>query len=316
MDATEEVPSDDASGIAGDVGSASEPSAPLPEVPSAESTVREVNGVELHVVAAGDPDDPLVVLLHGYPEFWYGWRDHVAPLVGAGYRVVVPDQRGYNRSEKPRGTGAYRIDRLSGDVVGLVESADRESARVVGHDWGAAVAWDLALRHPDVVDRLAICNVPHPTVMERKLRSSLSQIRRSWYVFFYQLPRIPEWLNARNDYDFYVTAFEEAEPGTFTGTDLGRYRNAWRRDGAVTAMVNWYRAMVRHRNDPPRERVEPPTLILWGEEDRWLLPEMAGESLAYCEDGRLERFPDATHWINHERRAAVDEHLVEFFEGD
>ncbi len=288
-----------------------ETTAPLPDVPSAESTVREVNGVELHVVAAGDPDDPLVVLLHGFPEFWYGWRDHVPGLVEAGYRVLVPDQRGYNRSDKPDGVGAYAIENLSGDVRALIDSTGRESAHVVGHDWGAGVAWDLALRHPETVDRLGIINVPHPSVFEATLKSSPGQLRKSWYMFFFQLPRIPEWAQQRGGFERLVEGLETADEGTFTDEDIERYRAAWGREGALTGMLNWYRALFRAGEDPPRERVEPPTLVVWGEGDQFLLPEMASESVEYCADGRLERFPDASHWVQHERTEQVVELLVD-----
>ncbi len=292
-----------------------EPTAPLPDIESAESTFREVNGVRLHVVAAGDPDDPLVVLLHGFPEFWYEWRDHVGPLVEAGYRVLVPDQRGYNLSDKPDGIEAYRIGTLSGDINALIDSAGRESAHVVGHDWGAAVAWDLALRYPGSVDRLGIINVPHPTVFEATLKSSPRQMRKSWYMFFFQVPRIPEWAQRRGDFQRLIDAFQTAEEGTFTDEDIDYYRAAWRRDGALTGMLNWYRALFRAGEDPPRERVEAPTLVIWGEGDKFLLPEMAPKSLEYCVDGRLERFPDASHWVPHERRDAVIDLLVDHFEG-
>lgn len=285
--------------------------APLPDVESAESTFREVNGVRLHVVAAGDPDDPLVVFLHGFPEFWYEWREYVDPFVDAGYRVLVPDQRGYNRSDRPDGIDHYRIGELSGDVVGLVESANRESAHVVGHDWGAAVAWDVSLRHPDAVDRLGIVNVPHPTVFEETLTSSLRQLRKSWYMFFFQVPRVPEWVQRRGNFRRLVEAFQTAEEGTFTEEDVERYRGAWRREGALTGMINWYRALFRAGEDPPRERVEAPTLVVWGEGDKFLLPGMAAESVEYCEDGRLERFPDASHWVPHERREQVTDLLVD-----
>jgi len=287
-------------------------SAPLPDVPSAESTHRDVNGVTLHVVAAGDPADPLVVLLHGFPEFWYEWRGYVEPLVEAGYRVLVPDQRGYNRSDKPAGLDAYRISELSRDVVDLVATEGREAAHVVGHDWGAAVAWDLALRHPDVVGHLGVINVPHPTVFEAVLTSNLTQLRKSWYMFFFQFPRIPEWYARQNGFDFMITTMDEgSRPGTFTGTDFDRYRRAWRRNDALTAMINWYRALFRRREDPPRERVGAPTLVVWGEQDQALVPEMASRSVEYCDDGRLERLPENTHWVPHEAPERIADLLRE-----
>jgi len=293
----------------------STPNAPVPDVSSAESTFRRVNGVTLHTVVAGDPDDPLVVLLHGFPEFWYEWSEYVEPLVDAGYRVLVPDQRGYNRSEKPSGLDAYRISELSRDVRGLVATEDRERAQIIGHDWGAAVAWDLALRQPDAVDRLAIVNVPHPTVFERVLKSNPTQLRKSWYMFYFQLPRLPEFLSRRSEFEFMISAMEDgSRPGAFTSTDFGRYRAAWAEDGALTAMINWYRALLRRREKPPRERVESPTLVVWGERDQALVPELATKSLDYCEDGRLETFPDATHWVPHEYPDRVSALLLEHLE--
>jgi pimeloyl-ACP methyl ester carboxylesterase len=281
-------------------------SVPVPDAPSAESTFYEVNDVRLHVVAAGDPDDPLVVLLHGFPEFWYGWREYVEPLVDAGYRVLVPDQRGYNRSEKPDGTRAYRPAELAADVTSLVAADGRDTAHLVGHDWGAAVAWNVALRSPEVVDRLGILNVPHPTVFEDRLTSSLTQMRKSWYMFYFQLPWLPEWHVQRNEFAFWTDVMRESSAtGTFSDEDLARYRAAWSREGATTAMINWYRALFQHSEDPPREQVDAPTLVVWGESDEYLLADMARESLEYCADGRLETFPDATHWVNHERSDRV-----------
>lgn len=286
----------------------------LADTSEADTTVHEVNGVALHVVAAGDPGDPLVVLLHGFPEFWYEWREYIEPIVEAGYRVVVPDQRGYNRSEKPPGVRAYRMTELSGDVVDLVAAEGYDSAHVVGHDWGGAVAWDLALRHPETVERLAVINVAHPTVFEDVLLSNPTQLRKSWYLFFFQLPGLPEWYVRRNEYDGFVTAMRGgSRPGTFTGTDFDRYRRAWAQDGALTAMLDWYRAVVRHYDEPPRERVRVPTRILWGENDQALVADMAPKSLAYCSEGDLERFPDATHWLPHEHPGRVADLLLDHF---
>ena len=285
--------------------------APLPKVSSAESTHRSVNNVNLHVVTAGDPDDPLVVLLHGYPEFWYGWYQYIEPIVNAGYRVLVPDQRGYNRSDKPDGSRHYRVSKLSTDIAELIESENPDSAHVVGHDWGAAVAWDLALRHPDTVDRLGIINVPHPTVFEETLKSNPRQMRKSWYMFFFQLPRIPEWYQRRRNFQQLADALNDSKDGAFTDEDIDWYRTAWKREEALTGMINWYRALLRHSEDPPKEQVEAPTLVIWGEEDDYLLSEMASKSVEYCEDGRLERFPNATHWIHHEYPERVVDLIVD-----
>jgi pimeloyl-ACP methyl ester carboxylesterase len=290
-----------------------ETDATLLDVPSTESTRVTVEaGVELHVVRAGDPADPLVVLLHGFPDFWYGWRHQIPALVEAGFRVVVPDQRGYNLSDKPRGLDAYRMGRLSADVAALVESEGRESAHVVGHDWGAAVAWDTALRRPDVVDRLGIVNVPHPTVMERTLKTNPRQLLRSWYMFYFQLPRLPEGFLGREGASGVARVLAaSSNPGAFTDADLERYRRAFDQRGATRSAVNWYRALLRRPDEPPRERVAAPTLVVWGEADDALVPEMAAESLDYCADGRLERFPAASHWVHMEEPDPVNDLLVE-----
>ncbi|MFC7095813.1 alpha/beta fold hydrolase [Halobaculum marinum] len=277
---------------------------------------REVNGVGLHVVAAGDPADPLVVLLHGFPEFWYGWHRQIAPLVAAGYRVLVPDQRGYNRSGKPAGVRPYRLTELSRDVVELIRSDGYESAHIVGHDWGAFVAWDLALRHPERVDRLGVVNVPHPTVFRRTLLRNREQLRRSWYAFAFQLPFVPEWAAARDDFSLWVRLLAGSVPdGTFTEADFDRYRRAWSHPRTARSMINWYRAVPRYPRLPPRERVTAPTLIVWGEQDEALVPEMAPESRSYCDDGRLERFPNAGHFVTHERPDAVADLLVDHLDG-
>lgn len=281
------------------------------DVPTATSSLHTVDGVSLHVVAAGDPADPLVVLLHGFPDFWYGWRNQLSALVEAGYRVLVPDQRGYNRSDAPAGIDAYRTSTLSTDVARLIASDGRDSAHVVGHDWGANVAWDLALRRPEVVDSLGIINVPHPTVFRRTLRSDIRQIARSWYVFSFQIPAVPERLLARDDGAMLVRILtESSNPGAFTETDLEHYRESWR-TGSVGAMVNWYRAAARRPERLPRTNVQAPTLILWGENDPALVPEMAEKSLDYCVDGQLETFPECSHWPHLDRPERVTEQLLD-----
>lgn len=269
------------------------------------STYRDINDVQLHVVAAGDPNAPLVVLLHGHPDFWYGWRDQVQPLVDAGFRVVVPDQRGCNLSDAPHGIDSYRQSELVADVRELIRSEDRESAHVVGHDFGAFVAWNLALRSPSFVDSLGIVNVPHPTVYWETVTSSPVQLARSWYVWFYQVPRLPEWLLSRNDMDNMVETLEiSSNSGTFDDETITRYRSAWQRTG-IRPRIHWYRAFRRSAR-PSRETVPQPTLLCWGEDDVGLVPSMAEKSIEKCTDGELRMFPDASHWVHHEREAATE----------
>ncbi|WP_049890629.1 alpha/beta fold hydrolase [Natrinema versiforme] len=286
----------------------------VPPTVTAESTVRTVNGVELHVVAAGDTADPAVVLLHGFPEFWYGWRAQITPLVEAGYRVLVPDQRGYNRSEKPTGVRAYQTPELSADIAALIATEGRETAHVVGHDWGGMVAWDLALRYPETVDRLAIINAPHPVAYRRQLRSNPEQLRRSWYAMGFQLPWLPEIACRYDDHRLLERALRDtAAPGTFSNADLDRYRRAWGRDGALTGMLNWYRAAARYPPRPPTERVDAPTLVIWGEDDAALVSALAIDSAGFCRERRLELLPETSHWAPHEAAEAVTALLCEHF---
>ncbi|RYJ13160.1 alpha/beta hydrolase [Halogeometricum borinquense] len=270
-----------------------------------ESTYRNVNGVQLHVVAAGETDAPLVVLLHGHPDFWYGWRAQIISLVEAGFRVVVPDQRGCNLSEAPAGIDPYRTPNLCDDIRELIHDEGRESAHVVGHDFGAYVAWNLALRQPSVVNRLGILNVPHPTVYRDTLRASLRQIVRSWYVWFYQVPKLPEWMLSRNEMENMVASLEvTSNQGTFDEETIHRYRAAWRHTG-VGPRINWYRGFRRSER-PARNTVTQPTLICWGEDDIALVPAMAQKSIDYCENGQLRMFPDASHWVHHEREEVTE----------
>ncbi|SFB98877.1 Pimeloyl-ACP methyl ester carboxylesterase [Halobiforma haloterrestris] len=290
-------------------------SAPLPSS-EAESVVRTVNGVRLHAVVAGDPDDPLVVLLHGFPEFWYGWRDQIEPLVRAGYRVLVPDQRGYNRSDKPLHVRAYRRSTLSQDIVELIESEGEDVAHVVGHDWGGMVAWELGLRRPDVVDRLVVANAPHPTAYLRQWLSNPEQMWRSGYAYVFQLPWLPERLCRYDEFRVLERGLREsAAPGTFSDVDLERYRRAWRHDGALTGMLNWYRASGRYPAAMSRGHVDVPTLVAWGEADRALVPSLAVDSYEFCRDGRLELFPETSHWIQHEAAGRFTDLLVDHLSG-
>ena len=195
------------------------------------------NGVNLHVVMAGPQDGPLVILLHGFPEFWYGWRQQMPALAAAGYTVWAPDQRGYNRSDKPAGVGAYAIDTLAQDVAGLIEASGREQVYLVGHDWGAAVAWWVAGKYPERVKKLAILNVPHPAVMRRAVLEDAEQRKRSWYIFFFQLPWLPEQSLSQENFTNLIRSLKgSGRRGTFTDDDLAAYRQAWSQPGALTAM--------------------------------------------------------------------------------
>lgn len=280
-------------------------------VPAA-STRRAVNGLTLHVVEAGPADGPLVILLHGFPEFWWGWRRQIGALAEAGCRVIAPDQRGYNLSDKPKAVRAYDLDTLAADVVALAEGYGRRSFRVVGHDWGGLVAWWVATRHPERVERLAVLNAPHPEVFGPYARSHPSQMLKSAYVAYFQLPLLPEWSLARNGHYALRRALRgSSRPGTFPDEDLSTYEQVWAQDGALTGMLNWYRAL-RHRPRIPGARVTVPTLLLWGERDRFLERGLAEASLARCERAEAVWFESATHWLHLEEADAVNRRLAGF----
>lgn len=271
------------------------------------------NGITLHVVQAGPENGPLVILLHGFPEFWYGWRSQISALARKGFRVWAPDQRGYNRSSKPEGIASYTIDQLALDIPGLMDAAGREKAFLVGHDWGAAAAWWLAGKHPERIERLVIINVPHPTVMRKHAVRSVRQMLKSWYILFFQIPRLPEALSRLGNWRMPARALQStSRPGTFSEQDLRRYRQAWSQPGAYSAMLNWYRAAVQKSTSQPASRIIVPTLVIWGKQDRFLEPEMARASVEMCEDGRLEMFEKATHWVHHEKADQVNELIDEF----
>ena len=275
----------------------------------------DLSETRLHYVEAGE--GPLVVLLHGFPELWYGWRHQIPALAAAGFRVVAPDLRGYNLSARPEGVAAYDVDHLAGDVRDLIAERGETRARVAGHDWGAIVAWAVAGSHPEAVERLAILNVPHPRRMLQGLRTA-RQLRKSWYIFFFQLPWLPERLLAAGRYRALRQGMEQdARPGAYSPQDIERYVEAWSRPGALTAMLNYYRAALRQppgRAQRRIRRVEAPTLVIWGERDRHLGAELAEPDRRDVPNlERVERLPTASHWVAQDEPERVSQLLIEFF---
>jgi pimeloyl-ACP methyl ester carboxylesterase len=270
--------------------------------------------IDLHAVAAGPTNGPVVILLHGFPEFWYSWHKQIAPLASSGFRVIVPDQRGYNTSSKPRGAASYALSELTSDILAIAGQLHQDRIFLAGHDWGAAVAWSVALLHPQRVAKLAILNVPHPSVLGRYLRTNRRQLRRSWYMFFFQLPFLPEAAFSAFHFRLGMRSLtRSSRPNTFSAEDLAQYRAAWSQPGALTAMINWYRAAARHHTQFPDSTVHVPTRILWGERDAFLLSQMAHDSLRYCDIADLYTFADASHWLQHEEPARVSDLLIDFF---
>ncbi|MGH2355531.1 MAG: alpha/beta fold hydrolase, partial [Chloroflexota bacterium] len=204
-----------------------------------------VNGVRLHYVAAGA--GPVVLLLHGFPECWYTWRRQIPALAAAGFRVVAPDMRGYNTSEKPPGVGGYMIEALVGDALGLIQCFGDGRATVVGHDWGGYIAWHVAMAHPEAVAGLAVLNGPHPAVFWREVRRP-AQALRSWYQVFFQLPWLPEAILCAGEYALLKRPFrrDPIRPGAYTEAAIQRNVAAMAQPGALSAALNYYRAGWRH----------------------------------------------------------------------
>ena len=275
----------------------------------------DLSEVRLHYVEAGD--GALVVLLHGFPEFWFGWRHQIPALAAAGFRVVAPDMRGYNLSSRPAEVAAYDTDRLAADIRDLIRERGADRAFLVGHDWGGAVAWATAMNHPEVVERLAILNTPHPRRLLQALRRP-RQLAKSWYMFFFQLPWLPELLVRAVRWRALRYGFEhDARPGAVTPEDIGRYIESWSQSGATTAMLNYYRAAFRRTPRRAEARIRPvqaPTLVIWGERDRYVGTELAEPDRAEVPNlDRVVRLPDASHWVQHDEPERVGRLLIEFF---
>jgi pimeloyl-ACP methyl ester carboxylesterase len=271
-------------------------------------------GVRLHCVEAGA--GPLVLLLHGFPDFWFGWRHQIPALAAAGFRVVAPDMRGYDLSDKPEGVSAYGIKVLARDVASLIEKLGAERAHVVGHDWGAGVAWAFAMFHPERLERLAVMNGPHPDRMLRGLRRP-KQLAKSWYMFLFQLPWIPEWRLTRGNYAMLARAMkdEPTRPGAVTDEDIARYREAWSRPGAIRGMLAWYRAMFLPSGRGPMPRIDAPTLVLWGDADPHIGSELATPQPELVPNARVTMLPGASHWVMQDAPERVNEELVAFLKG-
>jgi len=271
------------------------------------------NGIRLSCTVAGD--GPLVVLLHGFPECAASWR-HQIPVLAERYQVVAPDLRGYNLSDKPHPVSAYAIRELVADVEGLVSAFGADRARLVGHDWGGGVAWATAMLAPQVVSHLGIINMPHPLRFETLLRTSPRQMLRSWYVLAFQLPGVPEWLLSRHDGQAVVDAMRKSVvvPGALSEDYLRTLRAAATRPGGMRGPVNYYRAAVRFAEDLRAwPRVRTPTLLVWGDQDIALTPELPDGTEALIDAPfRLERIPEGGHFVHEEYPDRVNALLTSF----
>ena len=272
----------------------------------------DVNGVRLHYVRRGQGAP--VILLHGFPEFWYGWRAQIADL-GRDHDVVAPDMRGYNLSSKPAEVEAYRVGCLVADVRALGRHLGFQRFNLVGHDWGGVVAWAYACAHPDDLDSLTIVNAPHPAVFARELARSPEQQRASEYMNLFRNDKA-ERVMSENGYARLARMFWEERPDLYDEADRAAYLAAWSEPGALTGGLNYYRASNLHPSaageappvlarDPALLRVRVPTQVIWGERDHFLLTGNLDGLSEYVPDLVVHRVPDATHWIAHEKPELV-----------
>jgi pimeloyl-ACP methyl ester carboxylesterase len=257
------------------------------------------NGVRLHAMADGPADGKLVVLLHGFPDFWYGWR-HQIPVLAAA-------------SDKPKGVANYKPSVLAADIAGVIEKESPSGAYVVGHDWGGAITWSLGITRPDLVRKFVVINCPHPKALPARLVRDPGQFLRSWYVFFFQLPFLPEAAIRANSFLAPSRGFKTAARGTFTSEDFQKYREAWEQPGALTAMLNWYRAAFRPDKRPAKRGGPAPGMLVWGTGDAFLKEELADDSVRLQAGVRLEKVSAASHWLPAERAETLNSLLLEYF---
>jgi len=288
-----------------------------------EHKYADVNDIRLHYLTAGK--GKLIVFLHGFPEFWYEWKEQLAEF-GRNYQAVAPDMRGYNLSSKPADVEQYRMKFLVEDIRALAEHLGHKKFVLVAHDWGAGVAWPFAIRHPDYLEKLVIINGVHPVIFTRELRNNPEQQKASQYILVHRSPEA-EGILARNNYAMLVSSLLEdgLKQGYFTEEDRKAYIEAWSQPGALTGGLNYYRAahlgsFIGESDDvlsadPSLFTVTVPTLVIWGEKDRWLLASNLDGLEKYVPNLTVKRIPDGSHWVIHEKPALVNTYVREFIEG-
>lgn len=277
------------------------------------------NGLRFEVDKCGD-GDTLALCLHGFPELAYSWRYQLPMLAAAGYAAWAPNLRGYGASSRPLGVENYHIDRLMDDVAALIDASGKKSVVLIAHDWGAIIAWQFAIEKRRPLDKLIICNVPHPGPMAKALRTGFAQVRKSWYVLFFQIPRLPEFLLGLRGAHAIGEMLRKSASNTATfppeATDV--FRQNARQPGALTAMLNYYRALFRGRKAVAARGmpvIEVPTLMIWGEDDVALTMASTYDTGLYVSDFRIRYLPRVSHWVQQEAPEQVNAMIKAFLEG-
>ena len=272
-----------------------------------EQRYQNANGIRLHYVEQGT--GPLVLMLHGFPDFWRSWRHQIPAIAAAGYRVIALDLRGYHLSDRPDGVAAYQLDTLTADVVALIDQLGEAPPVVIGHDWGGVIAWQFAMHHSESLRSLIVLNAPHPTAFYRELKRLSSQWLRSWYALLFQLPAAPEAVLSAGDFTLLKRALREGPADS--DEELERYLSVFKPPGALTAALNYYRAAVRFRPCPPRH-IDCKTLLLWGERDPFLVPQLADGLEPWIPQLTVVKFPDAGHWLQLTHADQVNQQILAF----
>ena len=298
----------------------------LPELYHAKMTDRNLtnltsefvvaDGIKLHLMRGGS--GPAVVLLHGFPEFWYSWRQQIDALLNAGYSVFAPDLRGYNLSDKPAPRESYHLKHLVADVASVVRATGQDRAHIVGHDWGGILAWAFAGQHPELLDKLVIMNAPHMAVYRQKAQRP-PQLFRSWYIGFFCIPRLSEYALSTKDYGAIRDMYQPkpAHQDAFSKDDIDKYIAAIAEPGALTAALNWYRCGMLTPGGMSlavQARVTAPTQIIWGEQDPALDICLLDGIDEYAPNLAIHRIPDASHWVQSEASAEVNQVLLQFLQ--
>jgi pimeloyl-ACP methyl ester carboxylesterase len=294
--------------------------APSPE--AIQHSFADVNGVRLHYAHAGS--GRLILFLHGFPEFWYAWRNQLVEFSRDSF-AVAPDMRGYNLSSKPEKVADYVLSHLVGDVLALIAHLDAKSCCLVGHDWGGVVAWVAAMARPEIFEKLVIINAPHPAIFQRELHENPAQQQASQYMLMFRSPQAEETLAADNCAVLQqIVLGEGLRQGYLDEADRRAYLDAWTQPGALTGGLNYYRASKA--GPVPTGSVEPlhglegqtslqvnvPTMVIWGENDTALLTGNLEGLDHYVPNLFVKRVPDATHWIVHEKSELVNSLIRDF----
>lgn len=260
----------------------------------------------------------MVVLLHGWPEFWYTWRKQI-DFLSKSFTVVAPDLRGFNLSDKPQGAANYTSDIVSKDIAELIPKLGFKKAFIVGHDWGGAVAWTFATLYPELTEKLAVLNCPHPKEMSDALLKNFSQIRKSWYMFFFQLPWLPERFVGSNLAVFFKKAIRAQlrERSSFTEEDVNAFVMAYQQKGALTGSINYYRALryAFSKLKIYKQKIKSPTLLIWGEKDMFLGKELTDNTAKYIDNSyEFKPIPNCSHWVQNDCPNEVNQYLLQLFE--